>query len=133
LDVDDVYRVEKELRKIGITSTLFYKTDADTLEGNYKISGAKGISKYISKQVVNYKNVTLNSLHNVGYRKLEILENIGISNIKQLFDFDTSKKLKGVGISSNTILKLKMFALAQLERKILQYPIVNTNFSPYNI
>lgn len=118
LDVEDVFRIEKELRNIGITSTLFYKTDADTIEGNYKISGAKGISKYISKKVENYNKVSLDSLHNVGYRKLEILQNIGISTIEQLLDYDTSQKLKGVGINSDSILKLKILALSQLEKKI---------------
>lgn len=119
LDIDDVYRVEKELRKIGITSTLFYKTDKDTIEGKYKISGAKGISKYISKSVI-HKNgeLSLNSLYRVGYKTIEILNNIEITNIENLLDFDTSRKLKNVGISSESILKLKTFALSQIENRI---------------
>ena len=33
LDVDDVYRVEKTLREIGVEQTLFYKIDNETLNG----------------------------------------------------------------------------------------------------
>lgn len=119
LDVDDVFRVEKELRKIGITSTLFYKTDKDTIEGKYTISGAKGISKYISKGITDKNGeISLKSLFRVGPEKIKILNNIKITNIEKLLAFDTSIKLKNVGISSESILNLKIFALSQIENKI---------------
>ncbi len=136
LDIDDVYRVEKELRKIGINSTIFYKTDDDSIERNYKITGAKGISKYISKKVDNYSEISLNSLHNIGSKKLEILKNIGITTVEELLDFDTSQKLKGVGIVSDSILKLKIFALSQIEKKIYRldsFEFPNGNIIYYDI
>nr|WP_276205039.1 putative phosphothreonine lyase domain-containg protein [Flavivirga aquatica] len=119
LDVDDVMRVEKELRLIGVTSTMFYKTDDDTVNTKYKKSGNKGISKYISHGV-NYENIkiSLNSLYRVGSNTLKILENLDITNIDNLLNFDTSVKLKNVGISSESILNLKTFALSQMENKI---------------
>ena len=45
-DEKDVKRVREELRKLGITSKIAYKTDEDTLSGKYRITGHTKISKY---------------------------------------------------------------------------------------
>jgi hypothetical protein len=45
-DEADVLRVREELRRLGITETIYYKSDEDTLAGRY--SGAKRVSKYRS-------------------------------------------------------------------------------------
>ena len=41
-DKEDVYRVLKKLRELGFTGTLPYKTDEDTLRGEY----GKGVTTY---------------------------------------------------------------------------------------
>lgn len=119
-DVDDVYRVEKALRSIGIEETLYYKTDSDTLEGKYKVRGSKGISKYISKATQSYHKHGLASLHGIKDQKVTILKNIGIKTFDDLLSFDTSQKLQGVGVSTNYINKIKLLALSQVENKIFQ-------------
>lgn len=118
LDVNDVYRVEKNLRAIGIEQTLYYKTDSDTIAGLYKSKGAKNISKYVSKAIKSYQQYALGSLHGVGSDTITILQEIGIKNFDDLIAFDTSKKLVGYGISTERINKLKLSALAQIEKKI---------------
>ena len=45
-DETDVKRVREELRKLGITNKIAYKTDEDTLSGKYRITGHTKISKY---------------------------------------------------------------------------------------
>ncbi len=45
-DVEDVRRVRQELRELGITRKIAYKTDQDTLSGKYRITGHTRISKY---------------------------------------------------------------------------------------
>jgi hypothetical protein len=45
-DEEDVKRVRQELRKLGITGKIPYKTDKATLRGRYQIRGDKKISKY---------------------------------------------------------------------------------------
>lgn len=45
-DEKDVKKVRQQLRKLGITRKISYKTDADTLNGKYSVRGDKGISKY---------------------------------------------------------------------------------------
>lgn len=45
-DEEDVMRIREELRKLGITETLSYKADADTMAGKYHDKGNKNISKY---------------------------------------------------------------------------------------
>ena len=45
-DEKDVKRVREELRKLGITSKIPYKTDEDTIKGKYASKGHKRISKY---------------------------------------------------------------------------------------
>lgn len=42
----DVMRIREELRNIGITQKLPYKSDEDTLAGKYTVKGDKLISKY---------------------------------------------------------------------------------------
>jgi Bles03-like protein len=49
-DVEDVWRVEKKIREIGINITLYYKTDDATGKGLYSVNGAKNISKYSSRE-----------------------------------------------------------------------------------
>jgi uncharacterized protein YprB with RNaseH-like and TPR domain len=127
-DVDDVYRIEKALRSIGIESTLHYKTDGDTLQGNYKANGSQNISKYISKSTKSYKKFDLASLHGIGYEKIQILNEIGVKTFDDLLSFDTSKKLEGAGISTQYINKIKLLALSQVENKIYrlrptQFPV----------
>lgn len=131
LDINDVYRVESALRKIGIIQTLFYKTDSDSLCGKYKNNGSNNISKYVSKAIKCYKEHGLFNLHGVGYDKIEILKKIGIKNLDDLLAFDTSKKLFSVGISTERINKLKLSALSQIENKIyklttFEFPIGET-------
>jgi hypothetical protein len=41
-----VMRIREELRKLGITETLSYKADADTMAGKYRDIGNNNISKY---------------------------------------------------------------------------------------
>lgn len=119
-DVKDVYRVEKQLRKIGIKQTLYYKTDADTNQRKYKVNGDKGISQYISKAVKKSKKLSLLNLHNVGLKKRKLLYNIGINNIDNLINFDSSQDLYGKGLSNKTINKLKLFALSQMEKSVFK-------------
>jgi len=117
-DVDDVYRVEKSLRSIGIETTLYYKTDQDTRKGNYKVKGSLNISKYISKATRSYKKYDLASLNGIGYDKIKILKKLDIKNFDDLLVFDTSQKLERVGVSTQYINKLKLYALSQIENKI---------------
>lgn len=120
LDKDDVFRVEKMLRSIGIKQTLYYKQDSTTSSGQYKNRGHKNISKYISKGTQSYKKFALETLNGVGYEKNTILNKIGIKNFDDLLAFDTSKKLVGVGVSAEYINKLKLLALSQIENKIFK-------------
>ncbi len=43
---EDVKRIREELRKVGITNRIPYKSDEDTLSGKYQIKGHTRISKY---------------------------------------------------------------------------------------
>lgn len=45
-DREDVMRVREELRKLGITNKIPYKSDEDTIKGKYTVRGHKKISKY---------------------------------------------------------------------------------------
>lgn len=45
-DLKDVRGVRGELRKLGITAKIPYKSDEDTLTGKYRITGHTHISKY---------------------------------------------------------------------------------------
>lgn len=45
-DEADVRRVREELRELGISQRIPYKTDADTSSGKYKATGHTRISKY---------------------------------------------------------------------------------------
>ena len=47
-DEKDVMRVREELRKLGITKKIPYKSDEDTLSGKYAKKGYKNISKYFA-------------------------------------------------------------------------------------
>ncbi len=46
MDEKDVRRVREELREIGIARKIPYKSDQDTLDGKYQVSGHTRISKY---------------------------------------------------------------------------------------
>lgn len=46
MDVQDVKRIRAELRKIGITRKLSYKTDEDTERGIYRATTSEKVSKY---------------------------------------------------------------------------------------
>jgi uncharacterized protein YprB with RNaseH-like and TPR domain len=117
-DRDDVYRVEKALRSLGVEITLYYKTDQDTTAKNYKVKGASNISKYISKATKSFEKFSLDSLYGVGSEKLKNLQNIGLHNFDDLLSFDTSQRLEGVGVSSEYLNKLKLYALSQIENRI---------------
>lgn len=135
-DVDDVYRIEKSIRSIGVETTLYYKTDQDTGEGNYKVNGSTNISKYISKATKSFKKFDLASLNGIGYEKVEILKRIGIKNFDDLLSFDTSQKLERVGVSTQYINKLKLYALSQIENKIYKLrpvPIPNSEIVHFDI
>lgn len=45
-DVSDVKRIREEMRRLGITAKIPYKTNADTLTGKYTVNGDKNFSKY---------------------------------------------------------------------------------------
>ena len=45
-DRKDVMRIREELRKLGITNKIPYKSDKDTLSGKYRQTGHTKISKY---------------------------------------------------------------------------------------
>jgi len=45
-DEKDARRVREELRKLGITNKIPYKSDEDTLSGKYRSTGHTKISKY---------------------------------------------------------------------------------------
>ena len=45
-DEVDVRRIREELRKLGVTDKIPYKSDEDTLSGKYRITGYTRISKY---------------------------------------------------------------------------------------
>lgn len=45
-DYSDIQRIRKELRKLGITWKIPYKTNKTTIEGRYQVKGHKKISKY---------------------------------------------------------------------------------------
>jgi len=47
---NDVKRVREELKRLGITNKIPYKSDEDTLAGKYRITGYKNISKYYEGQ-----------------------------------------------------------------------------------
>lgn len=120
LDTDDVFRVEKKLRSIGIKQTLYYKADSDTAIGQYSNRGNQNISKYISKGTKSYTKFPLESLNGVGYGKCKILNNLGIKTFDDLISFDTTIKLTGAGASVEYINKLKLLALSQIENKIFK-------------
>ena len=44
-DEEDVTRVREELRNLGITHKIPYKSDEDTLQGKYRVTGHTKISK----------------------------------------------------------------------------------------
>ena len=44
-DEEDVTRVREELRKLGVTRKIPYKSDEDTLKGKYRVAGDTKISK----------------------------------------------------------------------------------------
>lgn len=46
-DEADVKRIREELRQLGITSEIPYKTDKKTLEGKYAVRGDKNIAKLV--------------------------------------------------------------------------------------
>lgn len=45
-DKRDVMRIRQELRKLGFTNKLAYKTDEDTIAGKYRFTVQSRISKY---------------------------------------------------------------------------------------
>jgi hypothetical protein len=45
-DVEDVRRVRQQLREMGFTAKIPYKSDEDTLAGNYATQGGQRVSKY---------------------------------------------------------------------------------------
>ena len=45
-DEDDVKKIREELRQLGITEKIGYKSDQDTIEGKYSTTGHTQISKY---------------------------------------------------------------------------------------
>lgn len=45
-DKEDVMRIREELRQIGITWKIPYKSDLDTIRGKYRVKGDRRISKY---------------------------------------------------------------------------------------
>ncbi len=45
-DKEDVMRIRAELRALGITSKIPYKSDEDTDKGKYRVAGHTRISKY---------------------------------------------------------------------------------------
>ena len=45
-DKKDVMRVREQLKKLGITQVISYKTDSDTMAGKYYHKGSRNISKY---------------------------------------------------------------------------------------
>ena len=46
-DRQDVVRIRQELKGLGITWKIPYKSDADTLAGKYRVTGHTKISKYL--------------------------------------------------------------------------------------
>lgn len=121
-DEDDVFRVEKNLRNLGITKTIYYKTNYDTAKGKYKKKGDKYISKYISLGTSNNKNPSLINLHNVGNHKIKILNKMGIYTIEDLINyqpFKTSNYNHNL-ISIETLNELKLKAIAQTSNIIFQ-------------
>lgn len=46
MDEADVKRIREQLRGIGITNKIPYKSDEDTLSGKYRVTGYTRISKY---------------------------------------------------------------------------------------
>ncbi len=45
-DADDVRQIRAELRKLGFTNKISYKTDEDSWSGKYQVTGHRNISKY---------------------------------------------------------------------------------------
>jgi len=45
-DREDVTRIRRQLRKLGVSQKIPYKTDEDTLAGKYRVHGDRRISKY---------------------------------------------------------------------------------------
>lgn len=119
-DKEDVFRVENSLRLLGIESDLFYKTDNNTLEGNYKVHGDKNISKYISKARKINNQINLESLYGVNDSKLETLQRIGIKTIDDLLSFNIKMIPQITGISKEYLLKIQMFALSMIDNIIFQ-------------
>lgn len=75
-------------------------------------------------------------MNGIGYDKVEILRKIGIKNFDDLLAFDTSQKLERVGVSTQYINKLKLYALSQIENKIYKLrpvPIPNNKIVHFDI
>ena len=119
-DKSDVFRVERQLRKIGVKQALYYKTDVDMANNKYKVNNNQNISLYISKAVKSANRKSLSSLYNVGEKKARVLKSIGINNIDDLLKFDTSQKLAGKGVTTEAISKLKLYALSQVDKTIFK-------------
>ncbi len=45
-DYDDCWRVREELRRLGVTKPIPWKSDEDTLAGRYASNGCKGLAKH---------------------------------------------------------------------------------------
>lgn len=45
-DTEDVRRIREELRRLGITRKIAYKSDEDTIKGIYRVTGQSRIAKY---------------------------------------------------------------------------------------
>jgi uncharacterized protein YprB with RNaseH-like and TPR domain len=137
-NIEDIERIEKEIRNIGISSTLFYKTDEDSIKNLYKIHGNTGISKYISRYNHHTKkgdisfNVLphndLRNLFNIGNQLCEKLKNISILSIEDLLVYESSKTPPKCGITKEYIEKLKNYAISYVENKTIQfYPFAHNH------
>lgn len=119
-DIEDVFRVEKSIRSLGIESDLFYKADKETLRGNYKVHGDKNLSKYVSKVNKTNSQISLESLYGINESKLELLQKYGIKTIEDLLGFNIKMMPPSVGISKDYLLKIQMSALSMIDNTIFQ-------------
>ena len=56
-DEADVRRILNELRALGITQKIPYKTDTDTLQDKYRVTGHRWISKYFELKKLSHSRL----------------------------------------------------------------------------
>ncbi len=116
--VKDVFRVEEEIRKLGIYQSLYYKTDEDSLAGKYSAFGKGRVSRYISPEKKRFQQIKrrgwlrVETIQGIAHRRMMQLHEAGIKTIKSfimLKEIDINRILK-CGIQQAGLLKMRAFS-----------------------